>query len=99
MKVVAKLSTRLFNSVAVRNAFVAGWVDAGGTTSDHKSEWPWCAPWRWADCIRVEWNADEPTPAGLTDNEAAAYQLGAAYWRAVGAEVLALIEEEKAYCA
>ena len=30
---------------------------------------------------------------------AAAYQLGAAYWAAVGAEVLALIEEEQAYCA
>ena len=46
-----------------------------------------------------EWDADEPTPAGLTDAEAAAYQIGAAYWAAVGPEVLALIEEEKAYCA
>lgn len=32
MKVIAKLSTRLFNSDAVRDAFVNGWVDAGGTT-------------------------------------------------------------------
>ena len=31
MKVIAKLSTRLFNSDAVRDAFFAGWVDAGGT--------------------------------------------------------------------
>lgn len=29
MKVIAKLSTRLFNSDAVRDAFVNGWVDAG----------------------------------------------------------------------
>lgn len=56
-------------------------------------------PWYWADSIRIEWDADEPTPDGLTDEEAAAYQIGAAYWRAVGPEVLALIEEEKAYCA
>ena len=99
MKVIAKLSTRLFNSDAVRDAFFAGWVDAGGTTSVCESDSPWCAPWLWADAIRVEWDADEPTPAGLTDAEAAAYQIGAAYWRAVGAEVLALIGEEKAYCA
>lgn len=99
MKVIAKLSTRLFNSDAVRDAFTNGWVDAGGTTSDRGSEAPWCAPWFWADFICVEWDADEPTPADLTDEEAAAYQIGAAYWRAVGAEVLALLEEEKAYCA
>lgn len=99
MKVIAKLSTRLFNSDAVRDAFVNGWVDAGGTTSDCKSDAPWCRPWRWADAIRVEWDVDEPTPAGFTVEEAAAYQLGAAYWAAVGAEVLALIEEEQAYCA
>lgn len=99
MKVIAKLSTRLFNSDAVRDAFVNGWVDAGGTTGDCESETPWCAPWLWADSIRVEWDTDEPTPMGLTDEEAAAYQLGAAYWTAVGPEVLALIEEEKAYCA
>lgn len=99
MKVIAKLSTRLFNSDAVRNAFVSGWVDAGGTTSDCESDAPWCAPWLWADSIRIEWDADEPTPAGLTDAEAAAYQIGVAYWVAVGPEVLALIEEEKAYCA
>ena len=95
MKVIAKLSTRLFNSDAIRDAFVNGWVDAG----DCESATPWCAPWYWADSIRVEWDADEPTPAGLTDAEAAAYQIGAAYWTAVGPEVLALIEEEKAYCA
>lgn len=99
MKVIAKLSTKLFNSDAVRDAFVNGWVDAGGTTGDCASETPWCAPWLWADAIRVEWDADEPTPAGLTDAEAAAYQIGAAYWAAVGDEVLALIEDEKAYCA
>ena len=99
MKVIAKLSTRLFNSDAVRDAFVSGWGDAGGTTSDCESDAPWCAPWLWADSIRIEWDADEPTPAGLTDAEAAAYQIGAAYWAAVGPEVLALIEEEKAYCA
>lgn len=99
MKVIAKLSTRLFNSDAVRDAFVSGWVDAGGTTSDCESDAPWCAPWLWADSIRIEWDVDEPTPAGLTDAEAAAYQIGAAYWAAVGPEVLALIEEEKAYCA
>ncbi len=99
MKVIAKLSTRLFNSDAVRDAFITGWVDAGGTTSDCESETPWCAPWLWADSIRVEWDTDEPTPMGLTDAVAAAYQIGAAYWRAVGPEVLALIEEEKAYCA
>ena len=88
MKVIAKLSTRLFNSDAIRDAFVNGWVDAGGTTGDCESATPWCAPWYWADSIRVEWDA-----------EAAAYQIGAAYWAAVGPEVLALIEEEKAYCA
>lgn len=99
MKVTAKLSTKLFNSDAIRDAFVNGWVDAGGTTSDCKSDAPWCRPWRWADAIRVEWDVDEPTPAGFTVEEAAAYQLGAAYWAAVGAEVLALIEEEQAYCA
>ena len=99
MKVIAKLSTRLFNSDAVRDAFITGWADAGGTTSDCESETPWCAPWLWADSIRVEWDTDEPTPMGLTDAVAAAYQIGAAYWRAVGPEVLALIEEEKAYCA
>lgn len=66
MKVIAKLSTRLFNSDAIRDAFVNGWVDAGGTTGDCESATPWCAPW---------------------------------YWVAVGPEVLALIEEEKAYCA
>ncbi|WP_418931171.1 hypothetical protein [Gemmiger formicilis] len=99
MKVTAKLSTKLFNSDAIRDAFVNGWVDAGGTTSDSKSDAPWCRPWRWADAIRVEWDVDEPTPAGFTVEEAAAYQLGAAYWAAVGAEVLALIEEEQAYCA
>lgn len=99
MKVIAKLSTRLFNSDAVRDAFVSGWVDAGGTTSDCESDAPWCEPWLWTDSIRVEWDADEPAPAGLTDAEAAAYQIGAAYWTAVGTEVLALIEEEKAYCA
>lgn len=99
MKVTAKLSTKLFNSDAIRDAFVNGWVDAGGTTSDCKSAASWCRPWRWADAIRVEWDVDEPTPAGFTVEEAAAYQLGAAYWAAVGAEVLALIEEEQAYCA
>lgn len=99
MKVIAKLSTRLFNSDAIRDAFVNGWVGAGGTTGDCESGTPWCCPWLWADAIRIEWDADEPTPDGLTDAEAAAYQIGAAYWRAVGAEVLALIEEEKAYCA
>lgn len=99
MKVIAKLSTRLFNTDAVRDAFFAGWVDAGGTTSDRESDTPWCAPWLWADSIRVEWDADEPTPSGLTCEETAAYQIGAAYWAAVGPEVLALIEEEKAYCA
>lgn len=99
MKVIAKLSTRLFNSDAIRDAFVNGWVDAGGTTGDRESATPWCAPWYWADSIRVEWDTDEPTPMGLTDAVAAAYQIGAAYWRAVGPEVLALIEEEKAYCA
>lgn len=91
MKVIAKLSTRLFNSDAVRDAFISGWGAAGGTTSDCES----AAPWLWTDSIRVEWDADEPTPAGLTDAEAAAYQIGAAYWTAVGPEVLALIEEEK----
>ena len=30
MKVIAKLSTRLFNSDAVRDAFVNGWVAARG---------------------------------------------------------------------
>lgn len=99
MKVIAKLSTRLFNSAAVRDAFVSGWVAAGGTTSDCESDAPWCAPWLWADSIRIEWDVDAPTPAGLTDAEAAAYQIGAAYWTAVGPEVRALIEEEKAYCA
>lgn len=99
MKVIAKLSTQLFNSDAVRDAFVNGWVDAGGTTGGCESETPWCCPWLWADYIRVEWDADESTPDGFTDAEAAAYQIGAAYWRAVGAEVLALIEEEQAYCA
>ena len=99
MKVIAKLSTRLFSSDAIRDAFVNGWVDAGGTTGDCESEFPWCAPWLWADFIRVEWDADEPVPMGLTYGEAAAYQIGAAYWAAVGPEVLALIEEEKAYCA
>lgn len=38
MKVIAKLSTRLFNSDAVRDAFFAGWVDAGGTTGDCESD-------------------------------------------------------------
>lgn len=42
MKVIAKLSTRLFNSDAVRDAFVNGWVDAGGTTGDCESATPWC---------------------------------------------------------
>lgn len=97
MKVIAKLSTRLFNSDAVRDAFVSGWVAAGGATSDCESDAPWCRPWLWADSIRIEWDVDEPTPAGFTVEEAAAYQLGAAYWAAVGAEVLALLEEEQAY--
>lgn len=99
MKVIAKLSTRLFNSDAVRDAFVNRLGRCRRHNRRLRKRYAVVLPWLWADSIRVEWDADEPTPAGLTDAEAAAYQIGAAYWAAVGPEVLALIEEEKAYCA
>lgn len=69
MKVIAKLSTRLFNSDAVRDAFVNGWVDAGRHNRRLRKRYAVVLPWLWADSIRVEWDADEPTPAGLTDAE------------------------------
>ena len=79
MKVIAKLSTRLFNSDAVRDAFFAGWVDAGGTNGDCETHCPWCAPWHWAHSIRIDCDADQPTPDGLTDEEAQASPTGTAY--------------------
>lgn len=47
-----------------QDAFIRGWITAGGPTDDLESPAPWCCPWVWANEITItdeggpeEWGA------------------------------------------